>query len=141
MRLINADALKEDFKSRLTHCNDWIEKAKDKETKIRASAVKAFIGEVIMTIDNAPTVDMDERDADAFETGYIKGICEQNPQGEWVTVRKYYDDFLKNIIYECSCSVCGARFPFAQIPETSEECYYHFDYCPSCGARMGGGEE
>ena len=53
--LISREALKEEFKSRLAKCNEWIEKAKDKETKIRASAVKAFIGEVIMTIDNAPT--------------------------------------------------------------------------------------
>lgn len=56
MRLGDLDALKEDFKSRLADCNKWIEKAKDKETKIRASAVKAFIGEVIMTIDNTPTI-------------------------------------------------------------------------------------
>ena len=55
--LISREALKEDFKSRLARCNDWIEKAKDKETKIRANAVKTFIGEVIMTIDNAPTVE------------------------------------------------------------------------------------
>lgn len=54
--LISREALKEDFKSRLAACNDWIEKAKDKETKIRARAVKTFIAEVIMTIDNAPTV-------------------------------------------------------------------------------------
>lgn len=57
MRTGDLDALKEDFKSRLADCNEWIEKAKDKETKIRASAVKAFIAEVIMTIDNAPTVE------------------------------------------------------------------------------------
>lgn len=56
MRLGDLDALKEDFKSRLADCDKWIEKAKDKETKIRASTVKAFICEVIMTIDNAPTV-------------------------------------------------------------------------------------
>lgn len=54
--LISREALKEDFKSRLALCNEWIEKAKDKETKIRASAVKAFIGDVIMTIDNVPAV-------------------------------------------------------------------------------------
>ena len=56
--LISREALKKDFKSRLADCNDWIEKAKDKETKIRASAVKAFIVEVIMTIDNASTVEL-----------------------------------------------------------------------------------
>ena len=54
--LISRNALKKDFKERLAKCDEWIEKAKDKETKIRASAVKAFIAEVIMTIDNAPSV-------------------------------------------------------------------------------------
>lgn len=54
--LISRDALKEDFQSRFIDCNEWIERAKDKETKIRASAVKAFIGEVLLTINNAPTV-------------------------------------------------------------------------------------
>lgn len=57
IRLIDADALKEDFKQRLSECNDWIENSKDRETRIRAFAVKTFIGEVIMTINNAPTVD------------------------------------------------------------------------------------
>lgn len=60
---------------------------------------------------------------------------EERPQGEWVTERKYYDDFLKNIIYECSCSVCGARFPFDQIPETTQDAFYSFNYCPACGAK------
>ena len=55
--LISREALKKDFKERLAKCDEWIEKAKDKETKIRASAVKAFIAEVIMTIDNEPTVE------------------------------------------------------------------------------------
>ena len=61
--LISRSALKEDMKSRLSVCNEWIEKAKDKETKIRASAVKAFIAEVIMTIDNAPTVESETIDS------------------------------------------------------------------------------
>ena len=55
--LISRNALKKDFKERLAKCDEWIEKAKDKETRIRASTVKAFIAEVIMTIDNAPTVE------------------------------------------------------------------------------------
>ena len=48
--LISRSTLKEDMKSRLSACNEWIEKAKDKETKIRASAVKAFIAEVIRSL-------------------------------------------------------------------------------------------
>ena len=48
--LISRNALKKDFKERLAKCDEWIEKAKDKETKIRASAVKAFIAEVIRSL-------------------------------------------------------------------------------------------
>lgn len=58
--LISRSALIENFESRLALCNEWIEKAKDKETKIRADATKHFICEVIMTIDNAPTVEYPE---------------------------------------------------------------------------------
>ena len=84
--LISREALKEDFKSRLALCNEWIAKAKDKETKIRASAVKAFIVEVIMTIDNAPTVDIKDEIAGAYNEGYMCGNKEAEkgrPQGEW----------------------------------------------------------
>lgn len=83
--LISREALKEDFKARLVDCNEWIEKAKDNETKIRASAIKAFIGEVIMTIDNAPTVeqfdDTELQRAIGYADGYSKGKNER-PQGE-----------------------------------------------------------
>ena len=73
--LISREALKEDFKSRLAKCNKWIEKAKDKETKIRASAVKSFICEVIMTIDNAPAVEYLET---SFITECRNAALEQN---------------------------------------------------------------
>ena len=98
MRLGDLDALKEDFKSRLTLCNDWIEKAKDKETKIRASAVKTFIGEVIMTIDNAPTVEPETKVVAnvTFNKEQLEEIVEkakadilaqfERPQGEWIPV-------------------------------------------------------
>ena len=82
MRLIDADALREDFKSRLAECNEWIEKAKDKETKIRASAVKAFIGEAIMTIDNAPTF-------------------EERPQGKWEEDWQEDLDFMSRKGWKC----------------------------------------
>lgn len=83
--LISREALKEDFKSRLADCNEWMEKAKDKETKIRASAVKTFIAEVIMTIDNAPTVVVDCKNCDGYEAGYSAGVRDtERPQGEWI---------------------------------------------------------
>jgi len=70
--LISREALKEDFKTRLADCNDWIENAKDKETKIRASAVKTFIAEVILTINNAQTVEYPFYQ-EAYQTGYEEG--------------------------------------------------------------------
>lgn len=82
-QFISREALKNEFKARLVLCNEWIEKAKDKETKIRASAVKTFIVEVLMTIDNAPTVEPFEK---------IGSICEENcgynPQGKYVDISK-----------------------------------------------------
>ena len=70
--LISRNALKKDFKERLAKCDEWIEKAKDKETRIRASTVKAFIAEVIMTIDNAPTVE--DRYSEGYSDGYLDGM-------------------------------------------------------------------
>lgn len=79
--------------------------------------------DVLDIIDNFPTVDMDERDADAFETGYIKGICEQRPQGEW-----------KGKGIERICSECGFDVPVSKFKLCK--------FCPNCGASMvkGGAE-
>lgn len=106
---ISRSALKEDFKSRLADCNEWIEKAKDKETKIRASAVKTFLGEVIMTIDNAPPVDA------------IVNTVEVRTKGEWIE-----KEATPASVYYC-CSNCGME----GVPVTP--------YCPWCGAQMKGG--
>ena len=62
MKLIDADALKEDFKARLEKAKNWKENAlnnSDDELVIRATATIDFICEVIMTINNAPTVTPD----------------------------------------------------------------------------------
>jgi len=137
MSLIDADALKEDFKERLSKCNDWIEKAKDKETKIRASAVKAFICEVIMTIDNAPTVEPCSNCEDRRQAEYIRQSSSwhelqalrkfkaenERPQGEWIYERpngKTYSDFV-------FCSNCHKNGSF-----------YKTNFCPNCGADMRG---
>ena len=137
--LISRSTLKEDMKSRLSACNEWIEKAKDKETRIRASTVKAFIAEVIMTIDNAPTVNTsdakyrEERDADAYETGFLQGHIEgylkaeknyARPQGEWIYTDNRWG------LGDWECNKCHK--------------YSNKDtnFCPNCGAEMqkGGAE-
>ena len=58
--LISREALKKDFKSRLEKAKNWKENALnrgDDEIVIRADATIDFICEVLMTINNAPTVE------------------------------------------------------------------------------------
>ena len=68
MRLIDADELKKDIMSYKTM------------PEIRKATCEV--------IDDAPTVDtsdtkyLEERDADAWESGYIQGLSER-PQGKW----------------------------------------------------------
>lgn len=54
--MISRSALRTDFVDRYHKAEDWIVKAKDIFIKTRAEATRDFIGEVIMTIDNAPTI-------------------------------------------------------------------------------------
>lgn len=59
-RLINANALCKEFKKRQQAALRWKEKAIldcDEERQIRADATLAFLCEVKLTIDNAPTVE------------------------------------------------------------------------------------
>ena len=53
---ISRSALRTDFVDRYRKAEDWIVKAKDIFIKTRAEATRDFIGEVIMTIDKAPTI-------------------------------------------------------------------------------------
>lgn len=87
MRLIDADELKEDFKARLEKAKNWKENAlnnSDDELVIRATATIDFICEVIMTINNAPTV-------------------EERPQGEWIMDNEH----TKNPLLWYKCNLCG----------------------------------
>ena len=134
--LISRSTLKEDMKSRLSACNEWIEKAKNKETKIRASAVKAFIAEVIMTIDKAPTVELTESEVQevlnkrcmtAVANEYLIALHgkTERPQGEWGNW----------VISEIRCPNCLEYF--------DTDCYSTAELrkCPNCGAKMKGGAE
>ena len=97
MRLIDADALKEDFKARLEKAKNWKENALNNsgdELVIRATATIDFICEVIMTINNAPTVEerpqgeiTEEDIQNAIKAGYENGYSMaqakyQRPHGE-----------------------------------------------------------
>ena len=61
----------------------------------------------------ALSVDLDERDADAFESGYIVGLSETK-KGKW-----------NKCGWAVECSICGEDFPFD----------IH-NFCPNCGADM-----
>ena len=67
IRPIDANALRADFVDRYHKAEEWIAKAKDEEIKIRAEATRDFIGEVIMTINNALTLE-------SYKRGYQKGL-------------------------------------------------------------------
>ncbi|MBO5816084.1 MAG: hypothetical protein J6R30_08255 [Bacteroidales bacterium] len=71
MRLIDADALCEVFKRRQRAALRWKENAilaDNEESRIRVDAVLAFLSEVKLTIDNAPTLG-----GTLFEAGYRSG--------------------------------------------------------------------
>lgn len=85
-------------------------------------------------IDNSPTVDtsddkyLEERDADAYETGYLQGHIDgylkaekdyARPQGEWIEQKNY------PFCYECN--QCGT------------ENTHKANFCEHCGASMKGG--
>lgn len=126
-RLIDADALCEEFKKRQRAALRWKEKAilyGDEERSIRADATLAFLSEVKLTIDNAPTVE-----CTWIISGRRYGKREEalkyiRPQGEWIKEDKPYGN---DFVLVNTCSICGESF------------IYHgtnANYCPNCGADM-----
>lgn len=109
MRLIDADTLKKALKSNCTP-----ELCHDYNTAwCESCCLHNFFEDLI---DNAPTVESD------YEWGYSEGVHDtERPQGEWWNMQ---DDDLK--ISDFKCSVCN---------------YWSdgdYNYCPNCGAKMGG---
>ena len=121
-RLIDADALLADFKARAIKARNWKENAilnGNEEATIRADATIAFLTEVKLTIENAPTIDSLDLDV------HIGGRCcgkrqrlldELRPKGKWIERGNY--------VY---CSNCNAQEDDA-FP----------NYCWHCGADMRG---
>ena len=116
MRIIDADKLAEEFKRRHRAALRWKEEALingNEESVIRADATLAFLSEVKITIDNAPTI---ERPRPTIE----------RPRGEWV---KNNDTVFIN---RFNCSLCG-RLIFEPKDKNN--------FCPKCGAYMRGGRK
>lgn len=107
VRLIDANALCEEFKKRHRAALRWKEKAilaDDEEIKIRADAVLTFLSEVKLTIDNAPTAD----DWENYSTKLWKEAYEQGkadrPTGVWIPVS---DRLPQNYILCLFCDIDG----------------------------------
>lgn len=98
-------------------------------------------------IDNAPTVEIPENEVNCVltmfgkcsynETGCsdceikdkIRKALNERPQGEWVKVIDYSDEYEKRWHYECSeCK--NAPYYCGEI--------YKLHFCPNCGAEMRG---
>ena len=101
MRLIDAEALVKEFSTRAVSARNWKENALnngDEEIVIRADATLAFLTEVKLTIDNAPTV-------------------EERPQGEWIEKVERRGCFAGDkTVYSYTCPFCGVKefkkYPF-----------------------------
>lgn len=137
MRAIDADALEEDFKTRYKNAEKWIEKAADEEIKIRATATRDIIGEVIMTIDNAQTVDITCRKSLQLEPESSEGhedlIAEREDakayskahvDGDILERLKYYDsqqigEILVKAYNSGLLAICGGMFNEKDM----DECY------------------
>lgn len=65
----------------------------------------------------------------------IKTLPSARPTGEWEHWGSPFSDE-SEVIDTIVCSVCGARFI-----EPKDEPKGEYNYCPSCGARMKGGED
>lgn len=128
MRTVDADALKSDFQDRLRKAKNWKENALNKgddELVIRAEATIDFICEVIMTIDNAPTVELTEEQAidKLHEIGWIikhdKEMTERT-HGWWIEI--------DSLVNKAICSNCKGTI--------ITEPYGKTNFCPYCGAKM-----
>ena len=78
--------------------------------------------------DSLEQMKMQERiwELEALKEAHIKPSY-----GEWLTVEVNPLDRMHNPIYECTCSRCHKEYTLATIP----------NYCPNCGAKMGGTDE
>ena len=100
-----------------------------------------FYDKVIEIIDNAPTVDIKDQIAGAYNEGFMCGNKEAEnarTQGKWYrTQGKWYrtgQSFIDpNKFRNYGCSVC--RY------ELDEHIREEPNFCPNCGAKMKGGAD
>ena len=125
--------------------NDLISRSALKKTFENACIyglpMNELYGAILKIIDNAPAVDtsdakyLEERDADAYETGYLQGHVDgyikaekdyAKSQGEWITIKVDTD------LDDTVCSICGKSC------EDIEGTPHKTNFCSNCGADMRG---
>jgi hypothetical protein len=119
MRLIDADELKEIVFSKSDRMEDLWDTAG-----------------VLNLINNAPTVNLDERDSDAYESGYIAGLHDAiRPQGTWKRyMTGYQGKKVLNITFKCS--ECGRKIVYVDdVDKDVVKFLSKYPYC-HCGAKM-----
>lgn len=147
MRLIDADQLCEEFKMRQRAALNWKEGAtlaNNEESIIRADATLAFLSEVKLTIDNAPTVEITEEQAidKLHETGWLPRHDKEmtvRPQGYEDARQDYMKPNAswvgsKSSASRITCTGCGISVDYTKID-------FVLRYCPNCGAIMTHYEE
>ena len=79
------------------------------------------VNEALSLAIRAVSIDLDERDADAFESGYIVGLSETK-KGKWIKKNKRVE---RDYFYFCSNCQYGIS-----------KAFIFFKFCPNCGADM-----
>ena len=121
-RLIDANALKE----QIDYC---IKEAGWSEHDNRV------LGWCKEFIDNAPTVNIKDQIAGAYNEGYMCGNKEAEkarPQGEWINSGVDISGHRLN-----RCSICNGVYQMSYVGDSITR----WNYCPNCGADMKGGRE
>lgn len=112
MRLIDADALREDLRRFFP------------VEVLEGIEPKTLFAQIMHDIDNAPTVDTTEQEENAYNEGYAHGLETKRTQGEWICITK--STFPQYQPDEYKCSQCNKL------------CHIKYYFCPFCGADMRG---
>lgn len=126
MRLIDADALSE----KLCETTIFIKGGEMFQRMINDAPTVADAVQIPIKLEKRYPQSRDEDITDAFMRGYLAGRSSADrPTGEWVDIDNYYR--------MATCSRCHKVTMFEKWGEYTRS----YNYCPNCGAKMGGDTE